>query len=147
VPFALVGSFWLLHILDYRLSAAVWVGVISMVGLAAETGIVMVVYLDHEFQRRKALGQIKTLDDIVEAHIAGAVERVRPKMMTVLTTFVGLLPLMWATGSGADVMKRIAAPMVGGLVTSTFLTLEILPVLMTYYRYFQMKTRKERHES
>ena len=146
VPFALVGSFWFLHILDYRLSAAVWVGVISMVGLAAETGIVMVVYLDHEFQRRKALGQIKTLDDIVEAHIAGAVERVRPKMMTVLTTFVGLLPLMWATGSGADVMKRIAAPMVGGLITSTFLTLEILPVLMTYYRYFQMKSRKERHD-
>jgi len=141
VPFALVGSFWLLHILDYRLSAAVWVGIISMVGLAAETGIVMVVYLDHEFHRRKALGQIKSLEDIVEAHIAGAVERVRPKMMTVITSFTGLLPLMWATGSGADVMKRIAAPMVGGLVTSAFLTLEILPVLMTYYRYFQLKRR------
>ncbi len=142
IPFSLVGSFWLLYLLGYHLSTAVWVGIIALAGLAAETGIVMVVYLDSEYNRRKAEGRIRTLEDIVDAHLEGAVGRVRPKMMTVMTTMIGLVPLLWATGTGGDVMKRIAAPMVGGLVTSTFLTLEILPVLVTYWRYWQLKRER-----
>src|SRR3569623_1103207 len=137
-PFALVGSVWLLWLLDYRLSTAVLVGLIALVVLAAQTGIVMIVYIDHAFQRRKAAGMIRDLDDIVAAHMEGTVERVRPKLMTVSTMLIGLLPLQWATSSGADVMKRIAAPMVGGLLTSAFLTLEIIPVVVTYWRLEQL---------
>jgi Cu(I)/Ag(I) efflux system membrane protein CusA/SilA len=138
IPFALVGSVWLMWLLDYRLSTAVWVGIIALVGLAAQTGIVMIVYIDHAFQRRKAEGRINDLDDIVAAHMEGTVQRVRPKLMTVSTMLIGLVPLLWATTSGADVMKRIAAPMVGGLLTSAFLTLEIIPVVVTYWRQEQL---------
>jgi len=138
IPFALIGSVWLLWLLDYRLSTAVWVGIIALVGLAAQTGIVMIVYIDHAFQRRKAAGMINNLDDIVAAHMEGTVQRVRPKLMTVSTMLIGLVPLLWATSSGADVMKRIAAPMVGGLITSAFLTLEIIPVIVTYWRLEQL---------
>lgn len=139
VPFAAVGSVWLLYLLDYRLSTAVYVGLIALVGLAAETGIVMMVYLDRAFERRKAAGKIRDLNDIVWAHMEGTVLRVRPKLMTVATTAIGLVPLLWSEGAGADVMKRIAAPMVGGLVTSIFLTLEIIPVVYTYWRYWELK--------
>jgi Cu(I)/Ag(I) efflux system membrane protein CusA/SilA len=138
IPFALVGSVWLMWMLDYRLSTAVWVGIIALVGLAAQTGIVMIVYIDHAFQRRKAEGRINDLDDIIAAHMEGTVQRVRPKLMTVSTMLIGLVPLLWATSSGADVMKRIAAPMVGGLLTSAFLTLEIIPVVVTYWRQEQL---------
>ncbi len=138
IPFALVGSIWLLWILDYRLSTAVWVGIIALVGLAAQTGIVMIVYIDTAYERRRKAGLIRNLDDIIWAHMEGTVMRVRPKLMTVGTMLVGLLPLLWATGSGADVMKRIAAPMVGGLLTSAFLTLEIIPVVYTYWRFEQV---------
>ena len=138
IPFALVGSVWLLWLLDYRLSTAVWVGIIALVGLAAQTGIVMIVYIDHAFERRREPGKIRDLDDIIRAHIEGTVLRVRPKLMTVATMLLGLVPLLWATGSGADVMKRIAAPMVGGLLTSAFLTLEIIPVVYTYWRQEQL---------
>jgi Cu(I)/Ag(I) efflux system membrane protein CusA/SilA len=134
VPFALVGSIWLMWLLDYRLSTAVWVGIIALVGLAAQTGIVMIVYIDNAFQKRRQEGRVRGLADIIEAHLEGTVMRVRPKLMTVATMLVGLIPLLWAQGSGADVMKRIAAPMVGGLVTSAFLTLEIIPVISTYWR-------------
>jgi len=137
-PFALIGSAWLLWLLDYRLSTAVYVGLIALVGLAAQTGIVMIVYIDHAFQRRKAAGLIRNLDDIVAAHMEGTVQRVRPKLMTVSTMLIGLVPLLWATSSGADVMKRIAAPMVGGLLSSAFLTLEIIPVIVTYWRLEQL---------
>jgi Cu(I)/Ag(I) efflux system membrane protein CusA/SilA len=139
IPFALVGTVWLLHLLDYRLSTAVWVGVIALVGLAAQTGIVMIVYIDQAFFRRLRAGKIRDLDDIIWAHMEGTVLRVRPKLMTVSTMLIGLVPLLWAKGSGADVMKRIAAPMVGGLLTSAFLTLEIIPVIYTYWRYAQLK--------
>jgi Cu(I)/Ag(I) efflux system membrane protein CusA/SilA len=142
IPFALIGSAWLLWLLDYRLSTAVWVGIIALVGLAAQTGIVMIVYIDHAFQRRKAAGQINNLDDIIAAHLEGTVQRVRPKLMTVSTMLIGLIPLLWATSSGADVMKRIAAPMVGGLLTSAFLTLEIIPVVVTYWRLEQLLWEK-----
>ena len=138
IPFALVGSVWLLWLLDYRVSTAVWVGVIALVGLAAQTGIVMIVYIDHAYERRKAAGKIRDLSDIVWAHMEGTVQRVRPKLMTVSTMLVGLVPLLWATGSGADVMKRIAVPMIGGLITSAFLTLEIIPVVYTYWRQEQV---------
>jgi Cu(I)/Ag(I) efflux system membrane protein CusA/SilA len=138
IPFALVGSVWLLWALDYHLSTAVWVGVIALVGLAAQTGVVMIVYIDHAFERRREAGKIRDLSDIVWAHMEGTVQRVRPKLMTVATMLAGLVPLLWATGSGADVMKRIAAPMVGGLLTSAFLTLEIIPVVYTYWRREQL---------
>ena len=139
IPFALVGSVWLLYLLDYRISTAVLVGVIALVGLAAQTGVVMIVYIDHAFARRLRAGKIRNLDDIIHAHTEGTVLRVRPKLMTVGTMLVGLVPLLWATGSGADVMKRIAAPMVGGLLSSAFLTLELIPVVYTYWRYAQLK--------
>jgi copper/silver efflux system protein len=142
VPFALVGSAWALWLLDYNLSTAVWVGVIALVGLAAQTGVVMIVYIDHAYERRLREGKINRLEDIIEAHAEGTIQRVRPKLMTVGTMLIGLLPLLWATGSGADVMKRIAAPMVGGLVTSAFLTLEIIPVIYTYWRGEQLLWRK-----
>jgi len=138
VPFALVGSVWALWLLDYNLSTAVWVGVIALVGLAAQTGVVMIVYIDHAYERRLKAGRINSLEDIIEAHSEGTIARVRPKLMTVSTMLFGLVPLLWAQGSGADVMKRIAAPMVGGLVTSAFLTLEIIPVIYTYWRNEQL---------
>ncbi len=138
IPFALVGSIWLLWALDYHLSTAVWVGLIALTGLAAQTGIVMIVYIDNAYERRRAAGKIRDLSDIIWAHMEGTVMRVRPKLMTVATMLAGLLPLLWATGSGADVMKRIAAPMVGGLLTSAFLTLEIIPVIYTYWRQEQV---------
>ncbi len=138
IPFALVGSIWLLWALDYHLSTAVWVGIIALTGLAAQTGIVMIVYIDNAYERRRAAGKIRDLSDIIWAHMEGTVLRVRPKLMTVATMLAGLVPLLWATGSGADVMKRIAAPMVGGLLTSAFLTLEIIPVIYTYWRQEQV---------
>jgi Cu(I)/Ag(I) efflux system membrane protein CusA/SilA len=141
VPFALVGSVWALYLLGYHLSTAVWVGVIALIGLATQTGVVMIVYIDHAYEKRLAEGRIRSLDDIVAAHAEGTIRRVRPKLMTVGTMLIGLVPLLWAEGSGADVMKRIAAPMVGGLVTSAFLTLEIIPVIYTYWRYEQLVHR------
>jgi len=144
VPFALVGSVWALWLLDYHWSAAVGVGVVALIGLAAETGIVMVLYLDRAYEQRKRAGLIRNLDDIVAAHEEGTVARVRPKVMTVATTLFGLLPLLWSEGAGADVMKRIAAPMVGGLFTSLFLTLEILPVVYTYWRYWELRREQRR---
>jgi copper/silver efflux system protein len=143
IPFALVGSVWLLYLLDYRISTAVLVGLIALVGLAAQTGVVMIVYIDHAFVRRLRAGKIRDLNDIIHAHTEGTVLRVRPKLMTVGTMLIGLVPLLWATGSGSDVMKRIAAPMVGGLLSSAFLTLELIPVVYTYWRYSQLK-RAER---
>ena len=149
VPFALVGSVWLMAMLQYNLSTAVWVGIIALVGLAAQTGVVMVVYCDSAYHRRKREGRIRDLDDIVEATLEGSVQRVRPKLMTVATMMIGLVPLLWSQGAGADVMKRVAAPMVGGLFTSAFLTLEIIPVVYTYWRYAQLRRAQKRriHEA
>jgi Cu(I)/Ag(I) efflux system membrane protein CusA/SilA len=142
VPFALVGSVWLLAALDYNLSTAVWVGVIALVGLAAQTGVVMMVYCDTSFHRWKREGRIRGLDDIIEATLDGSVQRVRPKLMTVGTMMISLLPLLWSQGAGADVMKRVAAPMIGGLVTSAFLTLEIIPVVYAHWRWWQFKRER-----
>jgi len=139
VPFALVGSFWTLYLLHYRLSAPVWVGLLSTVGLAMQTGIVMVVYIDEAFHRRLREGRLRTRDDIIAAHAEGTVQRLRPKIMTITTMAAGLLPLLWADGAGAEVIRRIAAPMLGGLLTSAFLTLEVLPVLYTMWRHAQLR--------
>jgi Cu(I)/Ag(I) efflux system membrane protein CusA/SilA len=139
VPFALVGSFWTLFLLGYPLSAPVWVGLLSVVGLAMQTGVVMVVYIDDAFHRRMRQGRIHTRNDIVEAHAEGTVRRLRPKLMTIATMAAGLIPLLWAEGAGAEIMKRVAAPMLGGLATSAFLTLEVLPVLYTLWRYRQLR--------
>ena len=144
IPFALVGSVWLVWLLDYRLSTAVWGGVIALVGLAAQTGIVMIVYIDNPYLRRKRAGKIRDLNDIIWAHMEGTVQRVRPKLMTIMATLIGLVPLLWSTGAGADVMKRMAAPMIGGLLTSAFLTLEIIPVIYTYWRLAQIKGEARR---
>ncbi len=139
VPFAMVGSLWLMYFLKYNFSTATWVGLIALAGLAAETGIVMIIYLDHAYEKRKKAGLMRNRDDIIAATMEGTVMRVRPKLMTVGTMMIGLIPLLWAQGTGADVMKRIAAPMVGGLLSSAFLTLEIIPVIYTYWRYWQLK--------
>jgi len=143
VPFALVGSVWTLYLLGYPLSAPVWVGLLSVVGLAMQTGVVMVVYIDEAFFRRVREGRLRDRVDIVAAHAEGTVQRLRPKIMTVTTMAASLLPLLWADGAGADIMKRVAAPMLGGLATSAFLTLEVLPVLYTIWRHRQLRRAKE----
>ncbi|MFB3127009.1 MAG: efflux RND transporter permease subunit, partial [Candidatus Acidiferrales bacterium] len=139
VPFALVGGIWLIYLLGYNLSVAVWVGFIALAGVAAETGVVMIVYLDEVFERRLREGTMTTAKNLYDAIIEGAVGRVRPKMMTVIAITAGLLPIMWSHGTGADVMKRIAAPMVGGMVTSTILTLIVIPVIYEMWRDWQLR--------
>jgi Cu(I)/Ag(I) efflux system membrane protein CusA/SilA len=138
VPFAAIGAIWYLDYLGYNLSVAVWVGIIALAGVAAETGVVMLVYLDEAYERRVREGRMTTVQDLREAIMEGAVQRVRPKMMTVAAIMGGLLPIMWTTGTGADVMKRIAAPMIGGMVSSTILTLLVIPVLYALWRGWSM---------
>lgn len=140
VPFAVVGAIWYLHYLGYNLSVAVWVGIIALAGVAAETGVVMLVYLDEVYERRIREGRMTTNGDLREAIMEGAVQRARPKMMTVAAIMGGLLPIMWTTGTGADVMKRIAAPMIGGMVSSTILTLVVIPVLYFIWRRVQLRS-------
>ena len=136
VPFSLIGSFWLLYLLDYNLSIAVWVGIIALAGLDAETGVVMLLYLLMAYRKWQGDGKMRHLSDLKESIHFGAVKRIRPKMMTVITTTVGLLPIMWASTyeTGADVMKRMAAPMVGGLVTSFLLELTIYPAIFLLWK-------------
>jgi len=144
VPFALVGSIWTLYWLGYPLSAPVWVGLLSVAGLAMQTGVVMVVYIDEAFYRRLAEGRLHGREDIIAAHAEGTVRRLRPKIMTITTMGAGLLPLLWADGAGAGIMRRVAAPMVGGLLTSAFLTLEVLPVVYTIWRDRQLRRARRR---
>jgi len=135
VPFALIGGIWYLFLLGYNMSIAVWVGLIALAGVAAETGSIMIVYLDEAYVRRKAEGKMKTLADLYEAVMEGAVQRLRPKLMTVGANIFGLMPVMISVGTGADVMKRIAAPLIGGLTSSTVLTLVVLPAIYTIWKY------------
>ena len=139
VPFSLVGSVWLLDQLNYNWSVAVWVGMIALAGLAAETGSVMLLYLDLVYNERKGAGVMNTLRDLREAVTEAAVRRVRPITMTVLTTFVALVPILWSTGTGADVMKRIAAPMVGGLVTVFLGVTFVFPAMYFVWRSFGLQ--------
>jgi Cu(I)/Ag(I) efflux system membrane protein CusA/SilA len=134
IPFALIGGIWLVWLLDYNFSVAVAVGFIALAGVAAETGVVMIVYLDEAWEQLKKNSAKPTLDGLYHAVMDGAVQRVRPKMMTVCSTIAGLLPIMWSHGAGALTMKRIAAPMVGGMVSSTVLTLIIIPVIYFLWR-------------
>ncbi len=137
VPFSLIGAFWLLYLLDYNMSIAVWVGLIALAGVDAETGVVMLLYLDLAYDSRKREGKMVSFQDLHAAVMEGAVKRVRPKMMTVLTTFFGLLPIMWAAAgeTGADMTKRIAAPMVGGILTSFLMELLIYPCIYMVWKW------------
>jgi Cu(I)/Ag(I) efflux system membrane protein CusA/SilA len=134
VPFSLLGAFWLLWLLDYNLSLAVWVGIIALAGLDAQTGVVMLLYLNLAHRARAESGRMRDLPDLEEAIVEGAARRIRPKLMTVLAMIAGLLPLLWSDGTGADVMKRIAAPMAGGLVSSFALELLVYPALFALWK-------------
>jgi Cu(I)/Ag(I) efflux system membrane protein CusA/SilA len=134
VPFSAIGAIWSLHLLGYPMSPAVWVGLIALLGVDAETGTFMLLYLDLAYERMLAEGRLRTRIDLREAIMAGAVRRIRPKFMTVATMFIGLAPIFWSTGAGAEVMKRIAAPMVGGLATSFLMELIVYPVLYEWWK-------------
>jgi Cu(I)/Ag(I) efflux system membrane protein CusA/SilA len=141
VPFALVGGVWYLWIAGYNTSVAVWVGFIALAGVAAETGVVMLIYLDEAFHRRGLEGKMREPADVAAAVREGAVDRLRPKIMTVVAITAGLTPILWSHGAGADVMKRIAAPMVGGMITSTILTLVVIPAIYLIWRRWQVARR------
>ena len=139
VPFSAVGAVWLLYALGYNMSIGVWVGLIALMGVDAETGVFMLLYLDLAYEERRAAGLMRNESDLREAIVHGAVKRIRPKVMTVATMFVGLAPIMWSVGSGADVMKRIAAPMVGGIFTSFILELVVYPAVYEVWKWFSLK--------
>jgi Cu(I)/Ag(I) efflux system membrane protein CusA/SilA len=141
LPFALIGGIWFMYFLGYNMSVAVGVGFIALAGVAAETGVVMLIYLDQSYKQRNNIGKMNTEEDLYGAIMEGAVDRVRPKLMTVTTTIVGLLPILWGHGTGSQVMKRIAAPMVGGMVSSTLLTLLVIPTIYYLWRSMALKGR------
>src|SRR5580704_14046484 len=134
VPFSLVGAIWLLYLLHYNVSVAVWVGLLALAGLDAETGVIMLLYLSLAHALWVREGRLRTRDDLREAIVDGAAKRLRPKLMTVATMIIGLVPVLWSTGTGADVMKRIAAPMTGGLVTSFLLELTVYPAVFAIWK-------------
>ncbi|NOQ41964.1 MAG: CusA/CzcA family heavy metal efflux RND transporter, partial [Desulfuromusa sp.] len=134
LPLSLVGCFWFLWLLDYNMSVAVWVGIIALAGISAETGVVMSLYLDLAYESWKANGRMLTRGDLIQAIHHGAVKRIRPKIMTICVIIAGLVPIMWSHGAGADVMKRIAAPMVGGVITSGVMELLVFPVIYFMWR-------------
>ncbi|MCB0746053.1 MAG: efflux RND transporter permease subunit, partial [Ignavibacteriae bacterium] len=129
LPFSMVGAIWFLYLAGYNMSVAVWVGIIALLGVDAETGVIMLLYLDIAYERFKKNGLFNSMADLREAIFEGAVKRIRPKMMTVMTTMLGLLPILIGTGIGSDVMKRIAAPMVGGIMTSFIMELTVYPAI------------------
>jgi Cu(I)/Ag(I) efflux system membrane protein CusA/SilA len=134
VPFSLVGAFWTLYLLHYNLSVAVWVGIIALAGLDAETGVVMLLYLDLAYDDWKKRGAMRSVSDLQDAIYHGAVKRVRPKAMTACVIIAGLAPILWSHGAGADVMKRIATPMIGGVITSTLMELMVYPAIFYIWR-------------
>ena len=140
IPFTLVGGVWFLWALDYDWSVAVTIGFLALAGVAAETAVIMLVYLDSAWKERRASGRPAGVPELYAAVIEGAVERVRPKMMTVASTMIGLLPILWGTGTGASVMKRIAAPMIGGMVSSTILTLLVVPAIWSLVQERGLRT-------
>ncbi|HVL67646.1 MAG TPA: CusA/CzcA family heavy metal efflux RND transporter [Vicinamibacterales bacterium] len=135
VPFSAIGAVWLLYLLDYNMSIGVWVGIIALLGVDAETGVFMLLYLDLAYEEAKKEGRLRSLADLRAAVLHGAVKRIRPKFMTVATMFVALVPIMWSVGAGADVMKRIAAPMIGGVFTSFILELLLYPVIYEIWKW------------
>ncbi len=142
VPFSLIGAVWFLWILNYNVSIAVWVGMIALMGLDAETGVFMLLFLDLSYDEAKRNGRLRSRSDLVEAVIHGAVKRVRPKIMTVSAAFMGLMPIMWSIGTGSDMMKRVVAPMVGGLATSFLMELLVYPAI---YYMWKWRTEVRRH--
>jgi Cu(I)/Ag(I) efflux system membrane protein CusA/SilA len=142
VPFSAVGAIWLLWALGYNMSIGVWVGLIALMGVDAETAVFMLLYLDMAYDKARKEGRLRSLNDLREALKHGAVKRIRPKFMTVATMFVGLIPIMWSTGAGADVMKRIAAPMIGGIFTSFILELVVYPAIYEVWKWhFEVKPK------
>jgi Cu(I)/Ag(I) efflux system membrane protein CusA/SilA len=134
VPFSAVGAIWLVYLLGYNLSVAVWVGLIALLGIDAETGVFMLLYLDLAYEEAKRRGRLNSLQDLRDVILNGAAKRLRPKFMTFATTCIGLFPVMWATGTGSDVMKRIAAPMIGGIFTSFLLELLAYPSIYEIWK-------------
>jgi Cu(I)/Ag(I) efflux system membrane protein CusA/SilA len=144
VPFSAVGAIWLLYLLGYNMSIGVWVGLIALLGVDAETGVFMLLYLDLAYEDAKREGRLRSLRDLQDAVQHGAVKRIRPKFMTVATMFMGLVPIMWSAGTGADVMKRIAAPMIGGIFTSFVLELVVYPAIYEVWKWhFGLKRELE----
>jgi Cu(I)/Ag(I) efflux system membrane protein CusA/SilA len=139
IPFSMVGAIWLVYLLGYNMSVAVWVGIIALAGVDAETGVIMLLYLDQAYDKWRKEGRMRTVADLREAITEGAVKRIRPKMMTVMAILVGLLPIMWSHGAGADVMKRIAAPMIGGVISSFVLELMVYPAVYEVWRGWQLR--------
>ncbi len=139
VPFSMIGAIWFLYLLGYNMSVAVWVGIIALAGVDAETGVIMLLYLDQAFDKWRKEGRMRTVADLRDAITEGAVKRIRPKMMTVMAILVGLLPIMWSHGAGADVMKRIAAPMIGGVISSFLLELMVYPAIYEVWRGWQLR--------
>jgi Cu(I)/Ag(I) efflux system membrane protein CusA/SilA len=135
VPFSAVGAIWFLYLLGYNTSIAVWVGLIALMGVDAETGMFMLLYLDLAHKEAEAKGKMRNWDDLREAIVEGAVKRLRPKVMTVGVMFMGLVPIMWSTGAGADTMKRIAAPMIGGIFTSFIMELCVYPAIYAIWKW------------
>jgi Cu(I)/Ag(I) efflux system membrane protein CusA/SilA len=147
VPFSAIGAFWGLWLLGYNMSVAVWIGLIALMGVDAETGVFMLLYLDLAFEQAVRENRLFSRAALHEAIISGAARRIRPKFMTVATTFIGLVPILWATGTGADVMKRIAAPMIGGVFTSFLLELLVYPVIYEMWRWHgRVKAQAENPE-
>jgi copper/silver efflux system protein len=140
VPFSAIGAVWYLYLLGYNMSIAVWVGLIALLGVDAQTGVFMLLYLDLAYGKASREGRLRTLADLQATIVEGAAKRLRPKFMTMATTFIGLIPIMWATGTGSDVWKRIAAPMVGGIFTSFVLELVVYPAIYEIWKWhFEMK--------
>jgi copper/silver efflux system protein len=135
VPFSAIGAVWYLYLLDYNMSIAVWVGLIALLGVDAETAVFMLLYLDLAYHDAQSKGQMNSWNDLRESIVHGAVKRLRPKVMTVSCMFFGLLPIMWSTGTGADVMKRIAAPMIGGILTSFLMELIVYPPIFAIWKW------------
>ncbi|HSH69152.1 MAG TPA: efflux RND transporter permease subunit, partial [Deferrisomatales bacterium] len=147
VPFSAIGAVWLLYLLGYHMSVGVWVGLIALLGVDAETGIFMLLYLDLSYKKARDAGRLGTLEELRDAIVDGAARRIRPKFMTVATTFLGLVPIMWASGAGSDVMKRIAAPMIGGIFTSFLLELLVYPGIYEIWKWhFELKQGAEAGE-
>ena len=140
IPFSMIGAIWFVYLLGYNMSVAVWVGIIALAGVDAETGVIMLLYLDQAFEKWRKEGRMRTIAELREAITEGAVKRIRPKMMTVMAILVGLLPIMWSQGAGADVMKRIAAPMIGGVISSFLLELMVYPAIYEVWRGWEMRT-------
>jgi len=147
LPFALVGGVWLMWLMDFNLSVATAIGFIALAGVAAETGVIMLIYLDHAYHERRMTGRLRTRADVDAVIEYGAVERVRPKMMTVMAITAGLIPILWSHGAGADVMKRIAAPMVGGMISSTILTLLVIPSIYSLWKEWELRREGRRSDA